>query len=140
MVAQSTPPRFTSWAFLLAHVFTTMVGIVGLVGDPARSISSVLGVNTYGQLLYATIFLVFGVVGIVARIRKRTRVEAMAIFAIAGAFALWALMIVITGDTASFQPAATYFTIACIKMGWGGVLYWWAGSRLIAIPDPTQGG
>jgi hypothetical protein len=130
------PPAASNIFFLAAHVMTIGVGFAGLLGETAPSINAVLGVDDAATILFAFLFIVFGGIALWARLRKRLRVEAVAVLSIAGAFAIWGCIVIIAsaGPSTSLQPAAGYFLVSALKVGWGMILFWWANQDLVVVP------
>lgn len=127
------PPWFADIAFAGAHIATFAVGFLSERGDPSPSVAHILGINTFGQHVWAAIFMCFGVVALVANIRGRLRLEATAILCIAGGFGLWALMVFADPQRSSIQAGFAYIVIALIKAGWGMTLLWWTSSSFIFV-------
>lgn len=123
-------PLFAFTCFFLAHLATIAVGVVGWF-EPALSVTEVLGTNNFATKLFSAIFIIFGLGGAVARFAGWVRAEAVCVLALAGAFALWGVMVLIT--PASNQPAAGYFVIACFKLAWGRTLFWWTNEKSARI-------
>lgn len=130
------PPKWSNIFFLVAHALTVCVGIAGLAGETAPSINAVLGYGDFATVLFALLFIFFGAIALFARVTKRLRVEATCVISIGGAFTIWGIIVLIAADgpVTTLQPAAGYFLVAALKMGWGMILFWWANSDLVVVP------
>lgn len=128
----------TRVCLLVVHVLTVALGVVGLAGDTAASVVRVLGPDT-AAFAWSSVFVVFGAVALVARLRARLRLEAVAVLAIAAGFALWAVMIAVGSGVASLQSALTVAVIAVFKTGWGALLWRFAGQLVFVIDRGAAG-
>ena len=133
---ERTRTRPARYAYLLFYVALFGVGIAGFNGSPSPSVVSVLG-SDWPVLLWSSVFVLFSLVGFVARLRSSLRTEAVAGFATAAALFMWGAMILIghRSPATSIQGGLMFVAMALHHAGWAGILWWWSGTGLF---DPDE--
>jgi len=133
---ERTRTRPARYAYLLFYVALFGVGIAGFNGSPSPTVVRVLG-SDWPVLLWSSVFVLFSLVGMIARLRNSLRTEAVAGFATAGALGMWGAMILIGHDSpaTSIQGGLMFVAMALHHAGWSGILWWWSGTGLY---DPDE--
>lgn len=122
-----------AWVILISHHLMSMiVGISGFVFEPSPSIERTTG-NIVVGWLWSSIFVIFGALALLARLREKVTAEMWAIGSIALARLLWCVTILVSayyrqvfsgvqvglalGATSMFMTAWALFTIVWVRTG-----------------------
>lgn len=108
----------SSW-FTASHIVSAGVGIVGVTLDPSPSVVAALGpVGHFGVVIWSSLFIISGVLGLLARLKKWYWAETIAVDMTSAGLILWGAMVVIAGDQAALQAGLRFFACAFIIHGW----------------------
>lgn len=116
-----------AWLLLLAHHgIAILVGVAGLVSAPTPSIDATLEgsgwLTTVGLGMWSGGYILFGGIGIVARLKRRIIVETFAICGVAGLRIIWSGAIIVASTTipgpgGNLQSALSIFAGAVFMLG-----------------------
>jgi hypothetical protein len=109
----------SAW-FVLAEVLAALVGVAGLLLEPSASVVRALaqvGLE-WAVLVWSLTFLVAGLAAALARWRRRYLAETAAVDVLAGTFALWALLVAVSGNGSAVQAGLGFAVAGAFMHGW----------------------
>ena len=127
---------FASWiAILCHHVIIIVAGLIGFIGDPSPTVTTVLG-GEVASYLWSGTFVLFGSMALIARLFRRARAEVVAVLSIAGARMLWAGILIgamMTGISSrgGLQIAATLAAGSFFMLGWSLMVLGWISGWIL---------
>lgn len=131
-----------SWAIVLVHHLAVVAaGLVGFLGPPPPSIANITG-GEIASYIWSSMFILFGVTGLIARLARKARAEVVAVVCVATARTLWAVILFVSvnmgiNDPGSMQIAILMLSGAIFLVGWSmTTLVWLSGAPL---SPPGQG-